>query len=163
VPSVSSSLTVTVSKIDSSSQKLLQSGINMPIDFGTLNFDSVNGIFLPTVYYSVDIGVVNNTGSVWTLTHTANSIKKDATNNLDSNVNVTFVKQADKDTGGTLRKVSYANSNSVATTSTELGTGWLRIYYGIGSGSGDATGVTPIGINKPAGIYSGSVVITLTP
>ncbi|MDD2751617.1 MAG: hypothetical protein PHN59_00600 [Candidatus Omnitrophica bacterium] len=163
IPGVSSALDVTVSQVNASNDVFLQSGPNLPIDFGTLALDPVNSIFTSQFYYAVDLGVNTNTGSAWTLTHTANSIQKDATNNLDSNVNVTFVKQTSSSNGSVLQKVSYANSNNVAYTSTQLTGGWLRLYYGIGTGSGDASGVTPIGANKPSGTYAGTVLITLTP
>jgi len=39
--------------------------------------------------------------------------------------------------------------------------GWLRIYYGIGTGSGDVTGVTPVTLAQPVDTYSGSVTLTL--
>jgi len=163
IPGVSSALDVTVSQVNASNNVFLQSGPNLPVDFGTLTLDPVNSIFTSQFYYAVDIGVNTNTGTSWTLTHTANSIQKDATNNLDSNVNVTFAKQTSSSVGTVLQKVSYANSNNVAYTSSQLTGGWLRLYYGIGTGSGDASGVTPIGANKAAGTYTGSVVITLTP
>jgi hypothetical protein len=64
-----------------------------------------------------------------------------------------------------LSKFSFANSNSKAFTKAQLAGGWLRIYYGIGTGEAgkDAAGVTPIGLDTPAGTYAGSVTITLTP
>lgn len=135
------------------------------INFGTLTFDSTYRIFRPSDgrYYAVDIGVMDNTGTAWTLTHTRTSFKKDDTNNLDNNVNVTFMKQTSDTTGTQLRRVSFANSNNVSYTKSQLAGGWLRIYYGIASGKGDASGVTPIGLDKPAGTYAGTVTITLTP
>ena len=83
-------------------------------------------------------------------------------------MNVTFVQQTpDPNNASTLQYISYASSNNVSYTKTQIGTGnWLRIYYGIGTGDPlkpDATGVTPIGADKPAGTYTGSVTITLTP
>ena len=163
VPGVANALNVTVSQVNPVGNVFLQSGPNLPIDFGTLAFDSVNSIFTAQFYYSVDIGVTNNTGGAWTLTHTANSIQKDATNNLNNNLNVTFIKMTTPSVGNVLQNVSYANSNNVALTSTQLSNGFLRINYGIGTGSGDAPGVLPITTAKPSGTYSGTVVITLTP
>jgi hypothetical protein len=113
-------------------------------------------------YYAVDVYVQDNTGQTWTLTHTRQSLKS-GTNTLDNNVNVTFAKQG-SESGVDLSKVSFANSNNKAYTKTDLGTGnHLRIYYGLATGSKDAPGASPIGINQPAGTYTGSVTITLTP
>jgi len=140
--------------------------------FGTLTLDPDYKIFKAANYFAVDVGVLDNSGSTWTLTHTVQSVKKDATNNLDSNINVTFVKQKtnttyDDLTGG---KVTFAGSNNKAYTKTQLTGGWLRIYYGIATGNTDSTkgvvdnpGATPITLEKPAGTYTGSVTITLAP
>lgn len=156
------------------------------INFGTLWFDSQNNIFRTGTnltngfYYAVDIGVVDNTGTVWTITHTRTSLAQGG-NDLNSNVNVVFKKAVFVDATHTneteLAKVSYQNSNSIAYTKTALAGGWLRIYYGVATGNlpgntggpggvqcvPDATGVVPIGLNKPAGTYAGSVTLTLTP
>lgn len=163
VPTVSGGLTVTVSKVIGTTF----TG-DTAINFGTLSLDTVNNIFAPSDkrYYAVDVGVRDNSGTIWTLTHTRSSLKKDATNNLDSNVNVSFVKQVSSTVGVVDKYLSFNNSNNIAYTKTQLGAGWLRIYYGLGTGNTttpDASGVTPIGLNKPAGTYAGSVTITLTP
>lgn len=157
VPTVSGGLSVTVSKVVGGVFSSASS-----INFGTLVLDSVNNIYTTSdkSYYAVDIGVTDTTA--WTLTHTRSSLISGG-NNLDSNVNVTFVKQT-ATTGTELSKFSFDLSNAKAFTKTELAGGWLRIYYGLGTGStGDATGVTAIGLDKPAGTYTGAVIITLTP
>ncbi|MDD5247086.1 MAG: hypothetical protein PHS09_06830 [Candidatus Omnitrophica bacterium] len=164
VPSVSSALNVVVSKVRASDGVFEQSGANLPIDFGTLTLDPVNNIFVSSYYYAVDVGVTDNTGVNWILTHTRNSVQKDAANNLDDNINVAFVKQTSSSDGTQLQRLSYANSNNVSYDKTALSGAFLRIYYGIGTGAGtDATGVVPVGADKPAGVYNGSVLITLTP
>ena len=163
IPTVSGGLTVTIKRVVGTVWTT-----DTAINFGTLALDPVNNIFLPADkrYYAVDVGVADNSGTVWTVTHTRQSLKKDVTNNLDSNVNVTFVKQKTATTFDLLSMVSFGNSNSVAYTKTQLAGGWLRLYYGIGAGdpdAPDATGVTPIGLDKPAGTYTGAVTITLAP
>lgn len=162
VPSMAGGLDVNVSKIRSSDNVWLITDPNIPIDFGTLSFDTVNNIFVPLYYYAVDVGVNDNTGGNWNLLHEVNSIQKDALNNLDGNVNVTFLKQTSATNSVQLLKTSFGNSNGVVYSKANLTGGWLRMYYGIGTGQGDAPGVTPIGTNKPAGTYTGSVRITLT-
>lgn len=130
------------------------------VDFGTLTFDTTFNIFRASAYYAVDVGN-NSNAADWTVTHTPNSITSGLAN-LDSNVNVSFMKQTSDTTATELSKVSFANS-SKAYTKSQLSGGWLRIYYGIASGSGDNTGVTPITTDKPYGTYQGSAVLTLTP
>ncbi|MCM8800197.1 MAG: hypothetical protein NC900_05700 [Candidatus Omnitrophica bacterium] len=132
------------------------------VDFGTLSFDSTYKIFRANYYYAVDVGINSNT-SDWTVTHTPYSVTLvNGTETLDNHINVSFVKQINDTTDQPLSKVSFANSNKSFTKSQLLG-GWLRIYYGIATGSGDNPGVTPIPSTKTFGQYKGSVTITLTP
>ena len=163
VPTISSGLNVAVSRINASSGNWEQTSPSIPIDFQTLQLDNDNHIFTSAYYYAVDIGVNDNTGSAWTITHATSPIRRDATNELDDNVNVSFVKQLSDTDSVNLQKVSFSNSHNVTYGKAQLANGWLRIYYGIGTGKDDAPGVSPIGMDKPAGTYSGSVLITLTP
>jgi hypothetical protein len=165
VPLQSGGLNVSVSKIRSTDDAWVQTG-DIPVDFGTLTYNTTYGIFLPTYYYAVDVGVIDNSGTAWTLTHTRASVKKDSTNNLDSSINVTFVKQVGTGTPTELKKVTFANSNNTAYTKANLTGGWLRIYYGIAAGDPkkpDASGAELITMDKPYGTYAGTVTITLTP
>jgi len=144
--------------------------------FGTLTFDNTNKIFKGSYYFAVDVGVNDNTGTEWTIAHTIlQSIQRDTTNNLNSNVNVTFMRQTITNTSGTqLAKVSFAESGTKSYSKTQLKEGatqgWLRIYYGIGTGNkvvdqcpDDAPNVLPIGMDKPYGDYAGAATLTLTP
>ncbi len=159
VPTVTGGLTVSVSKVTGDVWTAASS-----ISFGTLVWDTVNKIFLPASYYAVDVGVTDNSGTAWTVTHTRASLAN-GTNNLNNKVNVSFNKQTSSTVSTELQKVSFANSNNVAYTKAQLAGGWLRIYYGIGTGESgkDAPGVTVIGLDTPAGTYTGSITITLTP
>lgn len=154
------SLSVTVSKIVGSSPWVIKTSI----DFGKLIFDDVNSIFVPSDggYYAVDVGVNSNAPS-WTLTHTISSVAN-GSEKLDNNINVSFMKQSTTNPAGTLiEKVSFASSNNKAYTKATFSSGqWLRVYYGIATGSGDATGVEPIGATKASGTYTGSITLTLT-
>jgi len=156
IPSTAS-MTVTVSKIVSSTWTTTSE-----IAFGSLSWDSVNKMFLPSDggYYAVDI-VVNDTASTWTLTHTRSSLAS-GLSTLDNNVNVTFCNKTSSSAETTLSKVSYANSDNVAYTNSILTNSWLRIYYGIATGSSDASGVSTIGSGAIAGTYSGTVTLTLS-
>ncbi len=170
VPTVTGGLTATVSKVIGTVWTTATS-----ISFGTLVLDPVNKIFAPSdkSYFAVDVGVADNSGTVWTVTHTRTSLASGA-NNLNDKVNVTFVKQTSSTASTPLQAVSFGNSNNVAYNKTALAGGWLRIYYGLGTGGGtdpitglpnppDNSGVTPIGLDTPAGTYSGTVTITMTP
>jgi hypothetical protein len=133
------------------------------INFGTLSWDSTNHIFVANNYYAVDVGINVNTGS-WTLTHNVTSVKHATQNvNLDKNINVTFMNQINDTNATQIKKVVYSDSNGVQIADSQI-TGWLRIYYGIATGDAnkDASGATPIGMDKPAGTYSGTVTLSLT-
>ncbi len=132
------------------------------MDFGTLIFDTENNIFTAdNFYYVLDIGIVDNSGT-WTLTHTRSSMTNGSAN-LNTNINVTAVEQVNATTDNPLDAVSYANANGLSWTQSDISAGsWIRIYYGIATGLGDNTGVTPIGVGKPAGTYSGQITLTLT-
>jgi hypothetical protein len=135
------------------------------ISFGTLTWDPTNKIFAPDCYYAVDVSVEDNSGTAWTLTHTRAALAN-GSNNVNNKVNVSFMKKTLTGTETVDKLLSYTDSQNVNYTKTALGAGWLRIYYGIGMGNTakpDATGVTPIGLDTPAGTYTGSVTITLTP
>ncbi|MDD5729800.1 MAG: hypothetical protein PHN57_01535 [Candidatus Omnitrophica bacterium] len=141
---------------------------NDTLDFGTLTLDPVNHIFTAPFFFAVDVGVLNNNGT-WTLQHTPSSVFNRTTGNtaqnLDNNINVSFMQQVDSTTANPLAKLSFINSTKTI-TNTDIGTGFLRIFYGIGTGnpaSPDNPGVLPIPQNQTAGNYQGSVVLSLTP
>ena len=136
------------------------------MDFGTLTKGADNN-FRSSAYFFVDAPVISNkTG--WTITHTATDFAKDATNNLNGNANVTFMKVDNLTTAETPLAnnsyISYAAAKTrAAIAQSELTAGRLRIYYGLATGSGDATGVSVITTAKPTGLYQGTVTLTLSP
>ena len=160
VPTMNQSLTLTVSRITPGTPDVWVPATE--VDFGTLTHDATNHIFRAAAFYAIDVGVVDNTNA-WTLSHARTSLKMDATNNLDDNVNVAFVKQTSGTAGAELSKFSFNNSNGKSFTKAQLDGGWLRIYYGVATGSGDATGVVPVPEIKPSGSYQGTITLTLTP
>ena len=158
--SSTSQLSVDISKIDAVTD--LWTIDQSSIAFGTLSFDTANNIFTADSYYAVDIGVNDNSGS-WTLTQTASSVTDGNGNDLDNNINVTFVEQLTSTTDNVLDKLSYAASDGQSYTSSDIAAGsWIRIYYGIETGSSGISGVVPIGIDKPAGTYTGQITLTLS-
>jgi len=170
IPALSSGLTVTIIKIVGGKGGAWS--VASAINFGQLVRDPVNNIFTtgnPGFFYAVDASVLDNSGNDWTITHTRASLKKDAVNDLDDNVNVSFCKvkkvpgEADSDIS--MDELSFANSDGKFYKKSQLGGAgcWLRVYYGIATGLGDAVGVVPIGIDKPAGSYAGTVTLTYSP
>lgn len=163
VPNLNQSLFLTVSKITPGGPGTADQWTPATeVDFGTLTHDAVNHMFRASAYYAIDCGVVDNTNA-WTISHTRTSLKLDAVNNLDDNVNVAFVKQTTSADGTVLDKKSFKNSNGKAYTKAQLDGGWLRIYYGVADGSTDDDEVTPVPETKLTGSYAGTVTLTLTP
>jgi hypothetical protein len=154
-------LTVTVSKVVGNSWTGVPS-----IDFGNLTYDTTNHIFVTAdgSYYAVDVGVDSNAAD-WLVAHTVTSLVN-GSENIDHNVNVTFMHQTSNTTGNKIGAVmSYAASNNKSFTKAQLAGGWLRVYYGIATGdtAKDGADVTPIGATQTNGSYTGRVTFTLTP
>ncbi|MCG8429631.1 MAG: hypothetical protein MJA29_00430 [Candidatus Omnitrophica bacterium] len=153
-------LTVTVSRVVDGEWSEVDA-----VDFGTLAYDSINKVFGSEAYYAVDVGV-NSNAPDWTVTHEVSSIANDdGSDNLDDNVNVSFIKQVDDDTGDVMDLVTFAQSHQMAYTREQLLGGWLRIYYGIATGdeAEDAPDAIPIDMDKPHGNYQGTITLILTP
>lgn len=129
------------------------------MDFGTLQYDSQYGIFRGSWYYVIDVGVISNE-SDWNLTHTSTPITN-GIDTLDDNINVVFTKQSNTE-AVELGKYSFKNSNGISYSKNSLKDGWLRIYYGLATGSNDALGVEPVTLAKAAGRYQGTVTIIFT-
>jgi len=157
-------MTVTISQIVGTTWTTLAS--NTLMDFGTLSYNSTLGIYTAPHYFAVDVGVLNNSGS-WSIQHTPSSIFNTTTGNtsqnLDGKINVTFMQQINATSDSPIANVSFAGSNRAITNVNIPSGSWLRVYYGLGTGSGDNTGVTPIVSSQTAGTYQGSVTLTLTP
>jgi hypothetical protein len=134
------------------------------VNFGNLVLDTTNNLFKTSdnSYYVVDVGI-NSNASSWTVTHTISAIANGAVN-LNNNVNVVFTNQQNSTTGVQLAKLSYASSAGKVINKTDITTGgWLRLTYGLATGSGDATGVVIIPATQAAGTYAGVVTLTLAP
>ena len=154
-----SSLNVTVSKVVGSVFTTATE-----VNFGNLVLDPTYNIFKTSdgSYYAVDCGI-NSNATNWTVTHTVTSIAN-GTANLNNNINVTFMNQQSASTGVQLAKLSYTNSNGRVTNKADITAGgWLRIYYGLATGSGDATGVSVIPATATSGAYAGTITLTLAP
>jgi len=153
-----SSLTVNISKVENNTWTPATG-----LEFGNLIYDETNKIFTASAYFAVDVEILAN-GSTWSVVHNCTSISN-GVDNLDNNINVSFVHQKDKDTGEEIEKLSYALSNGKALSKSKFpGGGWLRIYYGVFTGetTKDAPGVTPIVSGNTSGTYKGNINLTLT-
>jgi len=159
---------VTVSRItpDGADVDLLEDWNPAPggsVNFGTLTVDAVYKIFRPqdSCYYAVDVTAIKNNGAL-TITHNRTSVASGG-NNLDNKINVSFT--ASDGITDTLigSKMSFGGSDgqSFTANSGALAGKWLRIYYGLGTGLGDAVGVVPVPLTQPIGTYSGSITITI--
>lgn len=133
------------------------------ISFDDLEYNSENHIFLAKSYYVVDVGV-NSNASTWTISYNATSIVGPNNYKLDHHVNLVGVKQKTDSEYTVIGRAAYGDALSFVITKSQLDGGWLRLYYGIATGdsSVDSPNTTPITTDVPAGIYTGSITITLT-
>lgn len=157
-------MNVALNKVIGSSWTSVSDLAGVGMDFGSLTKGADN-VFRSDAYFVVDAPVISNRPT-WFITHTRTDFAKDATNNLNGNVNVKFVKVDNTTNAETQLSggyVSYASSNSKVVNSSDITNSRLRIYYSIAGGSGDASGVTVITTAKPSGSYSGTVTLTLSP
>lgn len=129
--------------------------------FGTLAYDEQFHIFRANSYYAVDVGIIANEPG-WVVTHTTTPVSNGA-DTLDNNINAVFMRLS-QGSGEEIGNFSFQDSNGISYNYTTIDStqNWLRIYYGIASGNGDAPGVEPITISKAPGTYTGSITITLT-
>jgi hypothetical protein len=154
-----STLNVTVSKVVGTVMTAATE-----VNFGSLILDPTFNIFKTSddSYYAVDIGV-NSNATAWTVTHAVSSMIN-GTATLNNNINVTFMNQQTSTTAVQLAKLSYSLSNAKVINKADITAGgWLRIYYGLATGSGDATGVVVIPATAVAGAYAGTITLTLAP
>ncbi|MFH1640848.1 MAG: hypothetical protein ABIA66_02660, partial [Candidatus Omnitrophota bacterium] len=146
IPTLNEGLSVTVTPVQVSGDVF---GTPTP---GTITFGDpatgelvpnyAGGIFTSPIYYAVDVGVLDNTGNNWYITTSTSSIKRGTTtDNLDSNVNVSYVKLVkNQDESETQSPILLRVFSSAAVTSTTLlnkaalAGGWLRIYLGLATG-----------------------------
>jgi hypothetical protein len=158
------SMLVALNKVQGATWTPITDLVGLGMDFGLLTKGADN-VFRSDVYFVVDAPVTSN-HPTWTITHTRTNFQKDASNNLNDNTNVKFIKVDNTTNAETLLSngfVSYTNSQSKVYANTDLTGSRLRIYYSLASGSGDATGVSVITSAKAAGNYSGTVTLTLSP
>jgi len=156
------------------------------MNFGTLDFDAKNNIFGSGHYFAVEVGILSNAIS-WNIQHDVTTpFEEPGGDSLNENVNVTFVRQLDRDTYESIAGHSLESSDGVVIPSGDFRDwgGWLRIYYGLATGCTELgeyegpdrdldacapddldninAGVLPITTQKRAGVYKGEVKITMT-
>lgn len=158
-------MSVTLLKATSSGQSLVTDLIGTGMDFGLLTKNASN-YFVSDAWFIVDAPVTTNHAS-WTITHTATDFVSGG-NNLNGNINVTFVKVNNASNAETQLSGGYVSYDTAKSKppipNTDIGDGYrLRIYYGIpSSNSGNASGVSPIPSTQPVGTYVGTVTLTLS-
>ena len=134
------------------------------VDFDSLVMDNTHNMFKSAngSSYCIDVDVNSNALS-WTLIHAVTSMTN-GNANLDNKINVTFMNQQTSTTASQIAKVSYSASNGIAINKSQISnSGWLRIYYGLATGSGDGAGTSVIPVTQAKGVYGGTITLTLAP
>ncbi len=188
VPTLNDGLSVALYKITPSAVDCTGANDTWPaapnatsIAFGTLVRSGTYNIWMGSVYYAMDVAVLDNSGTAWTVTHTRTAITNGAGLHLNNNVNAVFYKLVYDPTTHKMipveppiYKIRYADSNGKTVTKTQAAGMSFRIYYGIATGIGpsdpnphgcttDAAANMAIPLTQTAGAYQGQVTLTLTP
>lgn len=147
------------------------------LDFGTLEWKSGPGLFLPNHYFAIDVGAVDVAGNpapgnytFTTMSYSEGELPPGATIGLGKRGTLSAVKV----TGATGSQTETTISNrflvdvsaATAPTPAQYAGGFLRLYVGIYSGSpviNSATpGVGPFTTADVSGDYTGTLSLTAT-
>ena len=152
------------------------------LNIGTLNYTNVGTtsapsyIFLPSIYYALDIAVTGGAGAPDTsVTYTDGAVPTGAASNLGVKGTVMFVKEVytSATTNPTessigIPKKRFADlASAFAIPYTDVTGGWLRAYVGIWNGNTtqtfpDPANGQPFTAGDAAGTYTGTLTFTET-
>jgi hypothetical protein len=151
------------------------------LNFGTLVYTNVGTagapsyIFLPSVYYAIDIAVTGGAGAPdTTVSYTAGSVPTGATSTLGVKGTAMFVKEVytgpntpPTESSFGLAKQRFVDLSALHIPYTDVTNGWLRAYIGIWNGNTtqtypDPTNGQPFTAADAAGTYTGTLTFTET-
>ncbi len=146
------------------------------IDFN-LSFNDTYKIWMADRYYAIDVGLETNDPN-WKLTISGDSFTRQngdgITADLDYNINAGLFSVLPDPNGdgdhsddvqtpidGNISYYDLIHYGNIDASNVPSGQ-FLRIYLGVATGKDDAEGVSPIGLDKPAGTYSGTIELSFT-
>lgn len=135
------------------------------LDFGELDLDSNNGIFLAPYYFAIDVGGENGAGIPdIDIQYTDTGAPNGATTALGDHGTLSYASVVGNQNGDVVTTLSFMSlhqANGVNIDSGELGDGFLRINIGIATGNtgfeGDAV---PFNLGSAPGSYTGTLTLT---
>jgi hypothetical protein len=177
VPSASG-VSISVDSVNATSNAFTQLPAgSTALSFDPMTFNTTYSVYLPSVYYALNFGVVSGSGEPdVTFTYNEgtnpNAGNSSNPNGLGHKASATFAQESSSATfgsGETLLpahpKAMLANVQGTHVAYTELAAGsYLRVYLGIctGNTSTDPSGCQPFTNSDAAGTYTGSLVATAT-
>lgn len=135
------------------------------LSFGELSLDSDNGIFLAPYYFNIDVGGVGGSGipSI-DIQYSDTGSPTGATTDLGdhgtfSYFSITEVEGSEVQTD--LDFLSLHEADGLTITSTDLGSGFLRIALGVSTGNPPVEGdAVPFNLGSAPGTYTGTLTLT---
>lgn len=140
------------------------------LNFGTLTFNTTNGIWVPAVYFAIDVGVTGGTGTPRVTFNYGGQVNPPGqTTGLNVKATATFVRVTGA-TGSQTETPLAAHPRQLLrdivgeeVTPAEIAGGFLRTYVGIYTGGNaaiDAAGGVPFINTDQPGTYQGTLTIT---
>jgi hypothetical protein len=136
------------------------------LNFGTLKFDTANGIYLPDHFFAIDVGTTGGAGTPSVnVQYTDGTSPTGATKTLGDHTQATFVRVPG--TGSEVTLTSHTKvlkSINETVLPAEIAGGFLRIYVGVVTGENGKTaaGGVPFSNADAPGTYTGALVVTAT-
>ena len=136
------------------------------LNFGTLTFNTINGIWLPGNYFAIDIGSSGGAGvPTTTVSYTEGANPNSPGHGLGYKSAATFVKiVGTTETQLASHKKVLKNLTNEIVAPSEITGGFLRIYLGIVTGDPASTPADgePFTNNDRPGTYDGTLLISAT-
>lgn len=166
-------LSVTVREVPASATGPYDAGTTEVtlMDFGTLELDPVNNIFVADKYFTVFLAA-STSGRAYRIEQTNNGVVSGG-DNLNDNIIMTPDYQSGDEIDGSAQG-AIPSGDSFGSAQLSVGSSKLiyngssgqtriaRAYYGIATGdAGEPSAASPVTLNQQAGTYSGTVTFTV--
>jgi len=172
---VSSSIGITASQVTTAGN-VFSPNDSTTLDFGTLTYTTTGtppiNVFLPTVYYALDIAVQGAGAPDTLVSYTEGLNPNGSTNGLGTKSMITYAKEVFSSSSNPIETVltspyqpaTLGSLSSAHIPSTQVAGGWLRTYLGVctGNPSTDASNCHPFTAADTTGQYSGTLTFTVT-
>jgi len=143
------------------------------LSFDPMTFNATNNIYIPNVYYALNLSVAGGAGYPdTTFTYTEGNNPNGSNSGFGYKSTATFDKEVVGTNGATTEtllsqgKMRLIDLSGTHVAYTEIIGGYLRVYLGVWTGStvapADPTNGQPFSNGDAAGLYTGSLLVTST-